>query len=244
MILDDSPAFPGDLPRRDADRRGPRAGQPDGPGRQLRLLPGRQLRARCWSWRRRCWTRSSRELDARPRPARARGRRRPGRHTSFASVDPRPRRRSRAAGRHPPRGHGVLALQLGLDRTAEGRRPRPRRHRRDRRPVRPQRPADRRARRLLLDDQAVPRLRPRQQPVVPAARSAPARCWSRAARRPSASSRRWRAYRPTLFFSVPALYAAMVKAPGGADGRLLVGPRVRVGRRGAARPRCSRAGRR
>ena len=41
-------------------------------------------------------------------------------------------------------------------------------------------------------------------------------------------------YRPTLFFSVPALYAAMVKAPGGRRHRLLERARVRVGGRGAA----------
>ena len=55
-------------------------------------------------------------------------------------------------------------------------------------------------------------------------------------RRPrSASSRRSLVSVPTLFFSVPALYAAMVRAPGGGRGRLLFRARVRVGRRGAAR---------
>ena len=47
---------------------------------------------------------------------------------------------------------------------------------------------------------------------------------------------------PTLFFSVPALYAAMVRAPGGRGHRFLERARVRVGGRAAARGRVQRAG--
>ena len=63
----------------------------------------------------------------------------PGPHASFDAVvreHAAPLGRAAAAGGHPPRGHGVLALQLGVDRAAEGRRPRAPRHRRDRRAVR------------------------------------------------------------------------------------------------------------
>ena len=139
----------------------------------------------------------------------------PGPHASFDVVAARSAGAGElpAADRHPPRGHGVLALQLRLDRAAEGRRPRARRHRRDRRSVRAEHPRDLRRRRVLFDDQAVPRLRPGERVDVPAVGRGvrgvgqgpihPERIFDAVAR-----------YRPTLFFSVPALYAAMVKAPG------------------------------
>ena len=48
-------------------------------------------------------------------------------------------------------------------------------------------------------------------------------------------------YRPTLFFSVPALYAAMVKAPGGSEVDFQACARACLRRR-RCRPLCSRAG--
>ena len=93
----------------------------------------------------------------------------PGPHAaSTRSLVTTPAPAAAAPDRHPPRGHGVLALQLGLDRAAEGRRPRSPRHRRDRRAVRAGRPADLRRRRVLFDDEAVPRVWPGERAVVPA----------------------------------------------------------------------------
>ena len=208
---------PGDVPRRDADRRGAGAGQPDGPGRQLRLLPRRQLRARCWWSRRRCCRRS--------RPSSSRG----SACTCSSSTATRGRTRAStpspasapapaaAAGGHPPRGHGVLALQLGLDRAAEGGRPRSSRHRRDRRAVRAATscgsPTDDVCYSTTKLFHAYGLGNALTFPLSVGAcaglvkgRSVPDRIFEAVAR-----------YRPTLFFSVPALYAAMVKAPAAAE---------------------------
>ena len=104
----------------------------------------------------------------------------------------------------------------------------------DGRALRPQRAADLRTGRLLLDDQAVPRLRARQRPVVPAvggglrrigqgpidARADLRGAWRAIARRCSSRCRRC-----TRRWS---------SAPGCGGRRLLIRPRVRVGGRGVA----------
>ena len=90
--------------------------------------------------------------------------------------------------RHPPRRHGVLAVQRRLDRLPEGRRAPAPRHPVHVRDVRARDPADHRERRHVLLDQALPRVRAGQQPHVPvlggrddgaAARAGPTRaaCW-------------------------------------------------------------------
>ena len=68
-----------------------------------------------------------------------------------------------------------------------------------------------RGRRHVLDDEALPRLRARQRPDVPAAGSARARSSCAAGRSRSAILATLREHRPTVFFSVPALYGALVR---------------------------------
>ena len=143
------------------------------------------------------------------------------------------RRRRRARPRaDPPRRHGLLALQLGLDRAAEGRRPPAPRHRDHLRDLRPAGSRHPRGRRHVLDDEAVPRLRPGQRPVLPAAVRGDRGAQRRPADAGRACSPTLREHRPTVFFSVPALYGAIVRAPGAEDAFSL-GADVRVGRRAA-----------
>ena len=70
--------------------------------------------------------------------------------------------------RHAPRRHGLLALQLGLDRQAEGRRAPAARHRGHVRDLRAPGARAARGRRDVLDDEALPRLRAGQRADVPA----------------------------------------------------------------------------
>ena len=75
-------------------------------------------------------------------------------------------RRSHPGGGHPRGRHGLLALQLGVHRAAEGGRPPPGRRRRHLRDLRRLGAGPDRRRRHLLHHEAVPRLRPGQRPVV------------------------------------------------------------------------------
>ena len=113
-------------------------------------------------------------------------------------------------GRDPPRRHGVLAVQLGVDGQAEGRRAPAARHRDHLRELRAQRPGAARRGRDVLDDEALSRVRAGQRhctfPLL-VRRDVGAAC--AAARRPTASSARCASARPTVFFSVPALYGAL-----------------------------------
>ena len=85
----------------------------------------------------------------------------------------------------------------------------------------------------VLDDQALPRLRAGQQPLVPALVRRHGGAHGGPADAPSRSSPTLREHRPTVFFSVPALYAALVREDGRRR-RARLGAPVRLGRRGAA----------
>ena len=141
-----------------------------------------------------------------------------------------PRRATSSTPAPPPRRHGLLALLLGLDGQAEGRRAPPARHRGDVRDLRAPGARPARGRRRLLDDQALPRLRAGQQPLVPAvvrrhrgadARPDPSRADPRklreTARRCSARSRRCTARscarrRPTARWTPCALCVSAAEA--------------------------------
>ncbi len=71
--------------------------------------------------------------------------------------------------RHAPRRHGVLALHLRLHGQAQGGGPPASQLRGGPRDVRPAHPRDGRAGSRLLDDEVLPRLRARQQRLLPAA---------------------------------------------------------------------------
>ena len=146
------------LPRCDADRGRARARQPDGPGRQPRLLPRGQLRQ------------GRRDRGCADREPRRDGGGAAGRACVVGVGGFRRRnrrRRSRGAGRYARRRHGVLALQLGLDGSAQGRRPLAPGYRGHDRELRPSGSAGDSGGRLLLDHEAVPRLRAWEWPVVP-----------------------------------------------------------------------------
>ena len=76
-------------------------------------------------------------------------------------------RRADRPRRHPPRRHGLLAVQRRLDRLPEGRRAPAPRHPVHVRDVRQGDPRDHRERRHVQLDQALPRVRAGQQPDVP-----------------------------------------------------------------------------
>ena len=140
------PRVPCRVPRGDADRSSACTGQPAVRSRRLHVLRRGQRRA---VGDRRC------DLCGKGACAKAVGRRR------ARAVGRAP------AGRHATRRRGVLAVQLGFDRSSEGRRPpapRPPGHLRD---VRTARPRHHRSGRHVLDDEAFPRVRPRQQPLIP-----------------------------------------------------------------------------
>ena len=99
------------------------------------------------------------------------------------------RRRRGAGRRHGRRLAGVLALQLGHDRRAQGRDAPPRQPAGDGRDVRPRGPRHRPRRPLPVRRQAVLRLRARQLADVPALRRRPARSSTRAGRRRPTSPR-------------------------------------------------------
>ena len=157
--------LPDRVPRRDADRRRAGAGERARQGRQLPPLHPGLLRD----------GRADRRADA---AAAARGAGRRGAALRRARRRGRRRRRARRgarraggrvrAGADAPRRHGVLALQLGLDRQAEGRRAPPARHRVHVRHLRAPGARAARGRRQPLDHQALPRLRARQRADVPA----------------------------------------------------------------------------
>ena len=117
---------------------------------------------------------------ARPAPRRAHRRhraRRRGRHGPHVG---RAARR-RAAGRRLPdlgRVARAVALHLGHHRHAQGRDAPPHRHPLRLRDLRPPGAGHRPRRRLPLGREALLRLRPGQQPALPARRWARARCWS------------------------------------------------------------------
>ena len=213
MVLDDSPAFHACFLGRDADRGGAGAGQPDGPGRQPRLLPRGQLRQGRRD--RGCADAESREAMVAVRPdvhvlswvgrSVVRGVRYMSR-----------RRRSRGAGRHARRRHGVLALQLGVDGSAQGRRPLAPRYRGDDRELRAARPAGRPREDVCYSTtklfHAYGLGNGLSFPMSVGAAAVLVRGRAAPGPDPGVSGSR----RPTLFFSVPALYAAMARSPAAA----------------------------
>ena len=167
MVLDDSPAFHAIFLGRDPDRRRARPGEPDGPSGQLRVLPRRQLRDGA---RRRGRAAAAARASARraSRGARARRqRRRGGAHELRRGRGGAERRAGAPADTHPDDmafwlySSGSTGRPKGVVHTAA-------RHRRDDRHLRAARAADHRGRPLLLDDEALPRLRPGQRALVPA----------------------------------------------------------------------------
>ena len=99
-----------------------------------------------------------------------------------------------------------------------------------------------RGRHHVLDDEAVPRLRPRQRPLVPAVGSARRAVLMRGRHEAGGDPRdAARATGRRVFFSVPALFGALVRGPGGRR-RARVGALLRVGGGGAARRTRSSAG--
>ena len=216
------------VPRRDAARRRPGPGEPARQGRQLPPLRRRQLRAR--RGRRRREHADAPRGARRPRPDVRLGPRPGGGRDRPRGRARRPGRRARP-GRDAPRRHGVLAVQLGLDRPPEGRRPPPPRHRDHVRDLRPAGPRRARGRRAVLDDEAPARLRPGQQPVVPAALRRDRGAQRGAAEARHAARRPARAPPDDLLLRAGAVRRA--GAGGGGGGRVRLGADVRLGRRGA-----------
>ena len=244
MILDDSPAFPATF------LGAMRIGAVPVPVNPMDRVDNYvyyldDSYARCWWSRRRCCPALEPELESRAGLHVLVVDGDPGPHASFDAVvrEHAGRWRVATAGGHPPRGHGVLALQLGLDRPAEGRRPRAPRHRRDRRAVRAQRPADLRARRVLLDDEAVPCLRPRERPDISAVGGGVRRV-GQGPLGPGPDLRRCHPLPADAVLLGPGAVRGDGQGARGRGRRLLDRARVRVGGRGAARRRCSRGGRR
>ena len=173
-----------------------------------------------------------------PRSARARGQRRPARPLELRRRRGGASRRADRAGRHPSGRHGVLAVQLGLDRPAEGRRAHAARHRRDDRHLRAPRAARSRA-----DDLCYSTTKLFHAYGLGNGLSFPLSAGATAvqvhgpvAAGPHPRDRR-APLRPTLFFSVPALYAAMLKTPALAETDFSERPRLHLGRRAAPRRR-------
>ena len=120
-------------------------------------------------------------------------------------------RQARGAARRADR-RLLLALLLGLDRPAQGRRAPASRHGGDQRALRRARARRARGRRQLLGGQALLRLRARQLHDLPAVDRQHRRCSTTAGRRPTRPSRPSRRFKPTLYFGVPTLYAAQLAA--------------------------------
>ena len=214
MILDDSSAFPATF--LGAMRIGAvRFGSTRWTGSTTTVLPRRQLCPRSWS-RRRCH--------------RARGvvAERPSLQVLVVGGEQEPPPASTSCGRKPCGGcrrrwtptamTWPSGSTAGLDRPAEGRRPPPRRHRGDRRDVCPQRAPRSSSEDLCFSTTKLFHayglgnalsfpLSVGASSVLVRGRAAPERIFETV-----------RARRPTLFFSVPALYAAMVKSTGGLRG--------------------------
>ena len=141
-----------------------------------------------------------------------------------------------ARGRRHVQGRRLLlALLLGLDRLSEGRRPPPARHGGLLGHLRAPGAGHHARGQDLLGGQALLRLRPRQQHVLPACAWARRACSTRTGRCPRRCSRSISRHRPTIFFGVPTLYAAMLQVKE-AEKRYDLSSRapLRVGRRGAA----------
>ena len=122
-------------------------------------------------------------------------------------------RRRAGPGPDPPRRRRLLAVQLRLHRPAQGGRPPPARPALHLPDLRRPGARHRRGRPVPVDHQAVPRLRPRQQPVVPRSGWGRPRCSSTAAPPPDRVLDAVERHRPSLLFSVPTLYNAMLATP-------------------------------
>ena len=165
---------PARVPRRDADRRRAGPGQRARQGRQLPPLRRGLLRDRGADRRaRRCrgCARRSRARRCATSCAAARATTSSSSTTALAAQDD-----ELDPGADAPRRHGVLALQLGLDRQAEGRRAPPARHRVHLRHLRAPGARAARGRRHVLDHEALPRLRAGQRRSRSRSGSAPPRC--------------------------------------------------------------------
>ena len=137
------------------------------------------------------------------------------------------------ARRHARRRHGLLAVQRRLDGLPEGRRAPAPRHRVHVRDVREGDPADHRERRHVLLDQALPRVRAGQQPRRSRTGWGRRRCCGPAGPTPKGLLETAAEQRPSLFFSVPTLYGAMVNLPDAGDTRPVERADVRLRRRAA-----------
>ena len=214
MVLDDTPAFPAVFLWRDPDRRVPGPAQPPVQGGQLPPPTGRQRRHGRWWPTSTCSPRSARRWPATASPSRwsspAARRRAPTPWTSLLAehageLAPAPTHRDDMAfwlysGGSTGLPKGVVHLQHDIAV-----------HLRDLRRARCS--GSREGDCDLLDDQALPRLRPRQQPVVPVLGGRDDGAAAAAAPPPTGSSTTVERHRPTLFFSVPTLYGAMLATP-------------------------------
>ena len=187
------------------------------------------------SSRRRCSTRSSRRWRAAPRCTVLVANGDPRGHTSFDDAVASQPDELTAPPTPTPDDMAFWLYSSGSTGRPKGVVHTPSRHRRDDRHLRAPRAQDHRGRPLLLDDQALPRLRARQRPLVPAVgrRHHGARARARPSR--TASSRPSRATPPRCSSPSPPCTRRCSRRPALAEDRLLEHPRLHLGGRAALR---------